>query len=153
MLLIDLFTFEQPILVDLCGSWVLWLIRGIGIMSLYFHSWAATGILTAGLRPGARRAILRPNRFSRPVTNSDAPEGVRWLRHGAVRCPYFQSERTRQQHATPKALLPDCPRCILGGKFKIMVGAEGFEPPTLCSQSRCDHFWKFVEKLSDNSCF
>ena len=26
---------------------------------------------------------------------------------------------------------------LLGKKGEVMVGAEGFEPPTLCSQSRC----------------
>ncbi len=26
-----------------------------------------------------------------------------------------------------------------------MVGAEGFEPPTLCSQSRLNHLWKPIE--------
>jgi hypothetical protein len=43
----------------------------------------------AGVRPGARRAILRPKRFSRPVKNSGAPIGqisvlsqrsIRWFK-------------------------------------------------------------------------
>ena len=29
----------------------------------------------SGLRPGARRAVLRPSRLSRPMTNSGAPSG------------------------------------------------------------------------------
>jgi hypothetical protein len=28
---------------------------------------------------------------------------------------------------------------------KLMVGAEGFEPPTLCSQNRSESLWKPVE--------
>jgi hypothetical protein len=28
-----------------------------------------------------------------------------------------------------------------------MVGAEGFEPPTLCSQSRSRKLWKSVENI------
>jgi hypothetical protein len=44
-------------------------------------------------------------------------------------------------------------RCAKYGKLcsgfvenlKGLVGAEGFEPPTLCSQSRLNHLWKLVE--------
>ena len=50
------------------------------------------------------------------------------------------------------------PRLEISSKpLKVLVGERGFEPPTLCSQSRCATwlrhsptavFWWFLEKLS-----
>ena len=45
------------------------------MIPIHSNSNCSAAIWVSGLRPGARRAVLRPSRLSRPTTNSGAPRG------------------------------------------------------------------------------